>query len=51
MSSPKIWFDIAVIFNKRKVVKKQCMIWPNAYANDPDPGSGSKDLSLNWDHF
>ena len=25
--------------------------WPNISANDPDLGSGSKNLSLNWDHF
>ena len=25
--------------------------WPNISANDPDPGSGSKNLILNRDHF
>ena len=25
--------------------------WPNISANDSDPGSGSKNLSLNLDHF
>ena len=25
--------------------------WPNISANDPYPGSGSKNLSLSWDHF
>ena len=25
--------------------------WPNISANDPDPGSGSKKLNLNRDHF
>ena len=25
--------------------------WPNISANDPDPDSGSNNLSLNRDHF
>ena len=27
------------------------MQWPNISANDPYPGSGSKNLNLNQDHF
>ena len=25
--------------------------WPNISANNPDPGSGSKNFILNWDNF